>query len=359
MKLSRQSVRQLSVLQPQNRPMDPIASYREYEQAALLAIAAAQDTEALETVRIEFLGKKKGRLRDLQAVLGQVSAEQRPLLGRQFNEVKTKVTQAWDDRKRELDSPQLVSSDFDITLPGTPLRLGRRHPLTQTMDEFKDIMGRFGFSVADGPELEDEYHNFVALNIPEAHPARDPLDNFYLAAAGAATKRLSGDGGSVMLRSQTSTVQIRVMEHTKPPIRIVSLGRVYRPDTMDATHSCMFHQMEGLMVGESVTMAELKTVLRLFATTYLGQDVHIRFRPSFFPFTEPSVEVDMSWQGDWLELGGAGMVDPNVLSAVGYDPEEVSGFAFGLGIERFCMRRHHITDIRRFYENDVRFLSQF
>jgi phenylalanyl-tRNA synthetase alpha chain len=227
----------------------------------------------------------------------------------------------------------------------------------QTIDEFKDIMGRFGFTAADGPEIEDEYHNFEALNIPLDHPARDPLDNFYLAAAG-----LSGGGGPRLLRSQTSTVQIRVMEQQRPPVRIISVGRVYRPDTIDATHSCMFHQMEGLMVGDSVTMAELKTVLRLFARAYLGHDVHIRFRPSFFPFTEPSVEVDMSWNEPgkaWLEIGGAGMVDPHVLSAVGYDPDRVCGFAFGLGVERFCMRRYGIRDIRLFTASDVRFLRQF
>jgi phenylalanyl-tRNA synthetase alpha chain len=242
---------------------------------------------------------------------------------------------------------------LDVTLPGNPIELGCRHPLTQTIEEFKDIMGRFGFSVAEGPEIEDERHNFEALNIPLEHPARDPLDNFYLEVA------QKGTGGPVLLRSQTSTVQIRVMEKTPPPIRIVSVGRVYRPDTIDATHSCMFHQMEGLMIGDAVTMAQLKTVLGLFAAAYLGHDVGIRFRPSFFPFTEPSVEVDMNWEDDWLEVGGAGMVDPNVLREVGYNPDEVSGFAFGLGIERFCMKRHNITDIRRFYENDVRFLRQF
>ena len=275
------------------------------------------------------------------------------MAGKAFNDAKTKVNAAFEERKQQLSRPRAALTSLDITLPGTPLRLGRKHPLTQTMAEFKDIMGRFGFSVAEGPEIEDEYHNFVALNIPEDHPARDPLDNFYLATA---TRTAAGP---TLLRSQTSTVQIRVMETARPPVRIVSLGRVYRPDTIDATHSCMFHQMEGLMIGDSVTMAELKTVLRLLATAYLGHDVHIRFRPSFFPFTEPSVEVDMTWKDGWLELGGAGMVDPNVLRAVGYDPEEVSGFAFGLGIERLCMRRHHITDIRRFYDNDVRFLRQF
>jgi phenylalanyl-tRNA synthetase alpha chain len=332
--------------------MDLTSAFDEYQQAALRAIDAADSPEALEAVRIEFLGKKKGRLRDLQALLGKVEPEQRPTVGKQFNEVKDSVEAALDRRKSELSRPKTALSALDITLPGTRIALGRRHPLTQTMDEFKDITGRFGFSVADGPEIEDEYHNFDALNIPPVHPARDPLDNFYLAAAETAT-------GAMLLRSQTSTVQIRVMANSPPPIRIVSLGRVYRPDTIDATHSCMFHQMEGLMVGADVTMAQLKTVLRLFAQAYLGHDVHIRFRPSFFPFTEPSVEVDMSWGDDWLEIGGAGMVDPNVLTAVGYDPDQVSGFAFGLGIERFCMRRHQINDIRRFYENDVRFLKQF
>jgi len=333
--------------------MDAVAEIAEYERAALAAIAAAADAEALEAVRIEFLGKKKGRLKNLQKLLGQVSAEERPVLGQKFNDVKTRVTSALEVRQAELDRPVTAAEGIDVTLPGTPLRLGKRHPLTQTIGEFKSIMARLGFSVVDGPEIEDEKHNFESLNIPAIHPARDPLDNFYLATAESRT------GGPLLLRSQTSTVQIRVMENTPPPVRIVSLGRVYRPDTIDATHSCMFHQMEGLWIAEGVTLADLKTVLRLFATSYLGDDVTIRFRPSFFPFTEPSVEVDMHWGDDWMEIGGAGMVDPNVLRSVGYDPEQVTGFAFGLGIERFCMRRHGITDIRRFYENDVRFLQQF
>ena len=327
--------------------------FERYEQEALAAIAAAQSTGDLEAVRIEFLGKKKGRLRDLQRLLGRAEPEQRPLVGKQFNAVKTRVGAALEQRQQALDRPQAELTALDITLPGRQIELGRRHPITQTIDEFKDIMGRFGFSVVDGPEIEDEQHNFIALNIPSEHPARDPLDNFYLAAADTAA------GGPTLLRSQTSTVQIRVMEQTKPPIRIVSLGRVYRPDTIDATHSCMFHQMEGLLIDRDVTLAQLKTVLNQFAAAYLGHDVKIRFRPSFFPFTEPSVEVDMLWGEDWLEVGGAGMVDPNVLTAVGYDPDEVTGFAFGLGIERFCMKRHEINDIRRFYENDIRFLRQF
>ena len=342
--------------------LDPIGELQAYEQAALAAIAAAGDATSLENVRIEFLGRKHGRLRELQALLGQVEPAQRPVVGKQFNEAKAKVEGAFEARKQELARPKSVAGGIDVTLPGTPVQLGHKHPLTQTMDDLKEIMGRFGFTVVDGPELEDEWHNFEALNIPEAHPARDPLDNFYVAAAalGAAENAPPGEGRSpILLRSQTSTVQIRVMEGRKPPIRIVCLGRVYRPDTIDATHSCMFHQMEGLLVGRGVTMAQLKTVIRMLFSAYLEHDVSIRFRPSFFPFTEPSVEVDIPWEGRWMEIGGAGMVDPHVLEAVGYDPEEFTGFAFGLGIERLCMKRHGITDIRRFYENDLRFLRQF
>jgi phenylalanyl-tRNA synthetase alpha chain len=337
--------------------MDPVGEIVAYEQAALAAIAKAADAPGLEAVRIEYCGRKHGRLRDLQSLLGKVEPAQRPVVGKQFNEAKTKVEAALEARQKELARPKVVAGALDLTLPGTPLRLGKKHPLVQTIDELKDIMGRFGFSVAEGPEIEDEWHNFEALNIPEEHPARDPLDNFYLAAASVGATPPSAP--PVLLRTQTSTVQIRVMEQQRPPIRVVSLGRVYRPDTMDASHSCMFHQMEGLMVDRGVTMAQLKTVIRMLFSSYLEHDVSIRFRPSFFPFTEPSVEVDIPWGNDWMEIGGAGMVDPHVLAAVGYDPEEFTGFAFGLGIERLCMKRHGVSDIRRFYENDVRFLRQF
>jgi phenylalanyl-tRNA synthetase alpha chain len=333
--------------------MDASRAFAEYEEAAVAAISSASTADELEAARVDFLGKKRGRLKDLQKLLGEVPAEQRRDLGQRFNQVKDKVEALLCVRQRQLERPKRAAGAIDLTLPGRAPRLGTLHPVTQTIEEFKDIMGRFGFSAVEGPEVEDEHHNFTALNIPPEHPARDPLDNFYIAAAGVAA------GGPVLLRSQTSTVQIRVMERTRPPVRIVSLGRVYRPDTQDDTHSCMFHQMEGLMVDRDVTMAQLKTVLSLFARAYLGDDVEVRFRPSFFPFTEPSVEVDMLWGERWIEVGGAGMVDPNVLRAVGYDPEEVTGFAFGLGIERFCMRRHDVRNIRLFYENDVRFLRQF
>lgn len=331
------------------------------EAAALAAFQAADQAEALEAGRIEFLGAKSGRLKDVQKRLGTVDKAEKPAAGKRFNEVKLAMEAAFQAAQERVSRPAAsgaASRGFDPTLPGRRPRLGHLHPLTQTIEDLKQIMGRLGFSVAEGPEIEDEWHNFDALNIPTEHPARDPLENFYLATARAAGKNAEGDP-PLLLRSQTSTVQIRVMEKTPPPVRIISLGRVYRPDTADATHYPMFHQIEGLLVDRRVTMADLKSVLRLFAMSFFGGDVHIRFRPSFFPFTEPSVEVDMSWNDRWIEMGGAGMVDPHVLRAVGYDPEEVSGFAFGLGVERVCARRHQVTDIREFYRNDVRFLEQF
>jgi phenylalanyl-tRNA synthetase alpha chain len=328
------------------------------ESDALQAFDAAADAAAWEQARVEFLGAKQGRLKAVQKGLGGVDSADRPAAGKRFNEVKTRIEAAFQagTERRAGGGPAGGSAEpqFDPTLPGTALRLGRLHPITQTMESLKEIMGRLGFSVVEGPEIEDEYHNFEALNIPLEHPARDPLDNFYLSTAQAAA-----GPGTLLLRSQTSTVQIRVMETQPPPVRIITLGRVYRPDEVDATHYPMFHQMEGLLVDRQVTMADLKSVLRLFAASYLGGDVHIRFRPSFFPFTEPSVEVDYHWNDQWIEFGGAGMVDPNVLRAVGYDPEQVVGFAFGLGVERLCMRRHGITDIRELFKNDVRVLHQF
>ncbi len=326
-------------------------------QQAEEAFAIARSPQDLEAARVEFLGAKSGRLKKTQKLMGSVDASHRPAAGKRLNEVKEQIDAAFQQAQKRLSEAgrrSAKSSTFDGSLPGVPHRLGRLHPISQTIEELIDIMGRLGFSVADGPEIEDEWHNFEALNIPQEHPARDPLENFYL---GTAQKQ--SDENVLLLRSQTSTVQIRVMENTPPPIRIISLGRVYRPDTADATHYPMFHQMEGLLIDRHVTMADLKSVLRMFASSYLGSDVHIRFRPSFFPFTEPSVEADFSWNDGWVEFGGAGMVDPNVLSAVGYDPEQVTGFAFGLGVERLCMRRHGITDIREFYKNDVRFLEQF
>ncbi|HEV3022016.1 MAG TPA: phenylalanine--tRNA ligase subunit alpha, partial [Pirellulales bacterium] len=279
------------------------------------AFASAADAAALEAARIEFLGAKSGRLKAVQKSLGSLDKADKPAGGKRFNEVKREIEAAFAAAGARLSGgaqPSAGTSDFDPTLPGRRPRLGHLHPITQTIEDLKEIMGRLGFTVADGPEIEDEWHNFEALNIPPEHPARDPLDNFYLATARAAGNgHESGQGtdSPLLLRSQTSTVQIRVMERTKPPIRIISLGRVYRPDPADATHFPMFHQIEGLLVDRQVTMADLKSVLRLFAISYFGGEVHIRFRPSFFPFTEPSVEVDMQWHDRWIEMGGAGMVD--------------------------------------------------
>ena len=348
------------------------------ESQALAAFAAAEavcDQKQLEAARIEFLGARSGRIKQLQKALGEVPAAAKPAAGKRFNQLKQKLEETFDKAAQTIAqrSRQQVEAQrqraFDPTVPGTALRLGRLHPITQTIEELKDIMGRLGFAVAEGPEVEDEWHNFEALNIPPEHPARDPLENFYLAAAANCAPWQSASSGKQaqsaanspprLLRSQTSTVQIRVMEQMRPPVRVISCGRVYRPDTPDDTHFPMFHQIEGLMVDRDVTMGHLKSTLRLLARMAFAPDVEIRFRPSFFPFTEPSVEVDMSWEGGWIEMGGAGMVDPNVLRAVGYDPEQYSGFAFGLGIERICARRHGVTDIRQFFRNDVRFLHQF
>ncbi|MEM6468094.1 MAG: phenylalanine--tRNA ligase subunit alpha [Planctomycetota bacterium] len=338
---------------------DFLATLDALRQEAVQTLSAANDLDAFEAARVKFAGQKKGALKDVQKGMGRVAPEDRKSAGMRLNAVKQEIEAAVAEAQARLsgDGGDGADPTFDPTLPGVQPTIGHIHPITQTMTHLMEIMGRMGFEAAEGPEVEDPLHNFVSLNIPEDHPARDPLDNFYLATASAGSDR--GSEGEHLLRSQTSTVQIRVMETRKPPIRIISLGRVYRPDDPDATHFPMFHQMEGLLVDQHVTMANLKTVLRVFATSYLGGEVEIRFRPSFFPFTEPSVEVDFLWDGQWIEFGGAGMVDPNVFRAVGYDPDEVSGFAFGLGVERLCMRRHGIKDIRDLYSGDMRFLSQF
>ncbi len=333
---------------PLESASDSMAELDALEAEGVKAFHSAANADELETARIAFLGQKQGRVKSAQERIKTIPSDAKKAYGQRFNAVRGALENAWEDGKKRFDKPAAIIQGLDVTLPGRAPRLGHLHPLTQTATELIDLFGRFGFSVARGPEVEDVFHNFDALNIPDSHPARDPLDNFYLP-------------GGFMLRSQTSTVQIRVMEKQPPPVRVIAIGRVYRPDTVDATHSFMFHQIEGLMVDRKVTMADLKTVLRLFAQSYLGEDVKIRFRPSFFPFTEPSVEVDMQWHGGdrWVEMGGAGMVDPNVFRAVGYDPDKYSGFAFGLGIERLCMRRHGIDDIRLLYKNDTRFLEQF
>lgn len=338
-------------------------------QAAVQSFEVATNVEQLDAARVEFLGARNGQLKNASKGLGAVPVADKKTAGQKLNSVKQQIDSAFESAQLRIQasgSKQERDPQFDPTLPGAPFRIGKLHPITQTINELKDIMGRLGFSLADGPEIEDVWHNFEALNIPRAHPARDPLDNFYLSVAHVTAGEKNPPlvaahrtDNPILLRSQTSTVQIRVMEKQPPPVRVISLGRVYRPDTADWSHYPMFHQIEGLMVDENVNLAHLKTVLKLFATSYLGGDVPIRVRPSFFPFTEPSVEADYFWDGKWVEFGGAGIVDPNVLTSVGYDPEKVSGFAFGLGIERLCMRRHQISDIRYLFTNDVRFLRQF
>ena len=323
------------------------------------SLESVDSGDALEALRVKFVGAKSGLLKSLQKMMGAIDVGDKPSAGKRFNEVRDAIQSAIDLAAEKLGGGGSAAKSgpmIDVTLPGIRPQLGQLHPITQTIEHLKEIMGRLGFSVTEGPEIEDTWHNFVALNIPEDHPARDPLDNFYLATAKKQTGN-PADRDAMLLRSQTSTVQIRVMETQS--LRIISLGRVYRPDAPDATHFPMFHQMEGLWVDKHVTMAQLKSVLRLFATSYLGSDVRVRFRPSFFPFTEPSVEVDYWWNGQWIEFGGAGMVDPNVFGHLNIDPEQWSGFAFGLGVERLCMRRFGITDIRDLYRSDVRFLRQF
>jgi len=289
----------------------------------------------------------------LLSKLGGLPAEERPTAGQLANKIKRDVTEAFERLKASLtESDRAGRKQFvDVTLPGIRPLAGKPHVITQTINELLEIFGRMGFAVAYGPEVEDEWHNFVALNIGPEHPARDPADNFYI-------------NENTLLRSQTSTIQIRVMEKQKPPIRVVAPGRVYRPDTVDATHMFMFHQLEALVVDEGVTMVDMKSTIDQFIHTFLGPQARWRFRPSFFPFTEPSAEVDLlltdrSGAEAWVEMGGCGMVDPNVFDAVGIDSEKYTGWAFGFGIERLAMRKYGITDIRLFYENDLRFLGQF
>ncbi len=320
------------------------------ESTALAALeAAADESGSLEAWRVGFLGTK-GRLRAVMPLMKEVARADKPAVGRRLNEVKTALEAAFARRRHGLESKRSAVPDVDVTEPGLPCGQGRRHVISRTIDEIVEVLARMGFSVVEGPEVEDEHHNFVALNIPADHPARDRLDNFYLP-------------GGLLLRSQTSPVQIRTMERTEPPLKIIAVGRVYRPDTHDATHYSMFHQVEGLYVDRNVSMVDLKTTLFQFARSYLGPEAEVRIRPSFFPFTEPSAEVDMKMKVkgkyQWVELGGCGMVDPNVFEAVGYDPEEWTGYAFGLGIERIAMRKYGIADIRWLFENDARFLRQF
>jgi len=329
------------------------------QETALAELDAASSAEDLERWRIAYLGSK-GRLKGLMGMLKDLPREEKPAFGQRVNTLREALTERFETRKGELGDARGGKASkprIDVTEPGLIPPLGRRHVITRVTEEICEVFARMGFSVETGPELEDDEHNFVKLNIPADHPARDPIDNFYVDDPDESERPR-------MLRSQTSTVQIRVMETSKPPLKIVAPGRVYRPDTVDATHSFMFHQIEGLYVDRNVTMVDLKSTLYQFARAYFGPDAEIRLAPSYFPFTEPSAEFYMKIRlrpdqpAQWIELGGCGMVDPNVFEAVGYDPEEWTGFAFGFGIERIAMGKYGIPDIRMLFDNDVRFLRQ-
>ena len=312
------------------------------------AIASADTLERLEEIRVNYLGKK-GQLGVLLRSMGQMSAEERPQIGAIANTVKEAIQNSIDQQRTTLESAQiqaqLDAETIDVTMPGTYRPQGRIHPLNGIIDQTLDIFVGMGYTVAQGTEMETDYYNFEALNTPPDHPARDMQDTFYLP-----------DGN--LLRTHTSSVQIRYMEKEEPPIRVVAPGRVYRRDDVDATHSAVFHQIELLAIDEGLTFTDLKGTVKVFLQSIFG-DLPIRFRASYFPFTEPSAEVDLQWKGRWLEVMGCGMVDPNVLKSVGYDPEVYSGFAAGFGVERFAMVLHQIDDIRRLYNSDLRFLQQF
>lgn len=326
------------------------------------ALKALSDASAdVEALRIQYLGKK-GELTAVLRGMGKLSAEERPVVGQLANEVRAAIEEEIEKKTAELRTAaleaKLQAEKLDVTVPGDRIHVGKPHPIALVQRQLEEIFLGMGYSIADGPEVEYDYYNFQALNIPKDHPARDTQDTFYIT-------------DNILLRSQTSPVQARVMEKQKPPIKIISPGRVYRSDAVDATHSPLFHQCEGLVVDKGITMGDLKGTLEMFAQTMFGADTKIRFRPHHFPFTEPSAEVDVSCfacggkgcrlcKGEgWIEILGAGMVHPNVLRMCGIDPEVYSGFAFGLGIERIVMLKYHIDDMRHLYENDVRFLHQF
>ena len=325
----------------------------ELQESLLAEVAAADSLDALEAVRVSALGKK-GAITAQMKGLGQLDGDARKEAGQALNRVKDAVQAAIGARQAALDSvaleARLASETVDVTLPVRPRVEGHLHPVSQVTEECIAIFGEMGFAVAEGPDIEDDFHNFTALNIPPEHPARQMHDTFYLNAE---------DGRPApVLRTHTSPVQIRHLETNPPPVRIVAPGRVYRRDAVDATHSPVFHQVEVLAIDEGLDFSHLRGTVMQFLKAFFG-DLPVRFRASYFPFTEPSAEVDVQWRGRWLEVMGCGMVDPAVLEGLGLDPDRWSGFAAGLGVERFCMVRHGIDDIRRLYTSDLRFLDQF
>ncbi|RDL42605.1 phenylalanine--tRNA ligase subunit alpha [Marinomonas piezotolerans] len=320
---------------------------------ALAAVAASDSESALDEVRVHYLGKK-GALTALLKQLGNVAAEDRPKFGQLVNEAKQQVQEKINERKTALAAAalnaKLANETIDISLSGKGQEIGGLHPVTRTMERIETFFRGIGFDVASGPEIEDDYHNFEALNIPEHHPARAMQDTFYF-------------NPNTVLRTHTSPVQVRTMENNQPPIRIICPGRVYRSDS-DQTHTPMFHQVEGLLIDENISFADLKGILQQFLNVFFEDDLKVRFRPSYFPFTEPSIEVDImrtnsKGEESWLEVLGCGMVHPKVLEMSGIDPEKYTGFAFGMGVERFAMLRYKVDDLRMFFENDLRFLTQF
>ena len=318
------------------------------EQQAAAEIAEAADAAALEQLRVGLLGKK-GRISGVLGAMGKLPGEERPLVGQRANVLKTQVQSLLGERlqavKQAAMAERIARESLDVTAPASGVPMGHRHPLITTTEEIVDLFLGLGYSVAEGPEVERDHYNFTALNIPEDHPARDMQDTFYLS-------------GDLLMRTHTSPVQIRHLEENPPPVRIVAPGRVYRRDAVDATHSPVFHQVEVLAIDEGLDFSHLRGTVMAFLKAFFG-DLPVRFRASYFPFTEPSAEVDVQWRGRWLEVMGCGMVDPAVLEGLGLDPERYSGFAAGLGVERFCMVRHGIDDIRRLYTSDLRFLEQF
>jgi len=324
-------------------------------------LAGVSSSQALEDVRVKYLGRK-GLLTELTGSIAGLAVEKRGAFGKEVNALKNKILALIDEKEKGLKFPGNTSKkeDLDIGMPGIARGLGNRHPITRVIDEICEIFTRMGFSVVEGPEVETEYNNFTGLNIPLEHPSREAFDTFYL-------KNYS----KLLLRSHTSPVQVRAMKAHKPPLAVVVPGRVYRPDAVDASHLFMFHQIEGFLVDENISFSDLKGTLSLFAKSVFGRDIKMRFRPHFFPFTEPSAEVDISCiickgkgcsvcaRKGWLEILGAGMIHPNVFKQVGYDAKKYTGFAFGIGIERIAMLKYGINDIRLFFENDLRFLKQF
>lgn len=334
---------------------------KEIQQNAIKHISEVSDLKKLDEIRVSFLGKK-GELTAVLRGMKDLTEEERPLIGKLANEVREIIENTLETAKEKLSSSarehQLKTEFIDVTMPAKRVKLGHRHPMNVVLDDLKDIFIGMGYSIAEGPEIENDYYNFEALNIPENHAARDEQDTFYF-------------NKDIMLRTATSPVQVRVMEKNQPPIRVIAPGRVYRSDEVDATHSPVFHQVEGLVIDKGVTMADLKGALAEFAKALYGEKVQVKFRPHYFPFTEPSAEMDVSCvmcggEGcrvcrgtGWIEVLGCGMVHPKVLEMSGIDPTIYSGFAFGMGLERITMLRYGIEDLRLFYENDVRFLKQF